>query len=243
MEILIYFLLGFNLFFITWHLLTRKYINPYTMDLYIGNKGCGKSSTMAKMILNNIKHNEIVYANADDIKINNVRIYDTLDLGNKKVENSHIYVDEVSLFFDNRNYKNTSKEFIKWLREIRHLKLKVELFTQSYDCDKKIRTMCDNIYIGTRYLRVLTIWRRLRKNVAIKTEGMTAESQIVDELNFTPWFLPGSIKITYIPKYIKYYDSFKDLQDYKETLKYRNVNNGYEVKKLRRVAKKRIKKR
>lgn len=235
MEILIYFFIGFDILILTWHLLTIKYINPYTMDLYIGNKGCGKSSTMAKMILKNIKKGEIVYANADDIKIKNIRIYETLDLGRKKVEKAHLYVDEVSLFFDNRNYKNTSKEFIKWLREVRHNKLKVELFTQSYDCDKKIRTMCDNIYIGTRYFRILTIWRRLRKNVAIRTEGMTAESQIVDELKFTPWFLPGSIKITYIPKYIKYYDSFKDLQDYEENLQYKEVKEGFEVKKLKKI--------
>lgn len=240
METLIYIFLVFDLIFITWHYATRKFINPYTMDLYIGNKGCGKSSTMAKMIKKDIKNNVTVYANVNDIKINDVRQYDTFDLGHKKVENATVYVDEVSLFFDNRNYKNTSKEFISWLREVRHNRLKVNLFTQSYDCDKKIRTMCDNIYIGQRYFRVLTIWRRLRKNVAIKEEAMTAESQIVDELNFTPWWLPGSIKITYIPRYIKYFDSFKDLQDYKENLPYKKVKDGYEIKKLKQVKRKKI---
>lgn len=135
METLIYIFLVFDLIFITWHLATRKFINPYTMDLYIGNKGCGKSSTMAKMIKKDIKNNIIVYANVNDIKINDVRQYDTFDLGHKKVENATIYVDEVSLFFDNRNYKNTSKEFISWLREVRHNRLRVNLFTQSYDCD------------------------------------------------------------------------------------------------------------
>lgn len=69
---------------------------------------------------------------------------------------------------------------------------------------------------------------------------MTAESQIVDELNFTPWWLPGSIKITYIPRYIKYFDSFKDLQDYKENLPYKKVRDGYEIKKLRQVKRKKI---
>lgn len=236
--ILVYITISLYIGIIIWHFTTVKYINTYTMDLFIGNKGCGKSCTIAKMIKNDIKRNETVYSNSPDIKINDVRVYDTFDLGHKKAENSIIYVDEVSLFFDNRNYKNTSKEFIAWLREVRHNRLKVRLFTQSYDCDKKIRTMCDSIYIGKRYFRILTIWRRLRKNVAIKEEAMTAESQIVDELNFTPFWIPGSIKITFIPRYIKYFDSFKDLQDYKEYLPYHKVKEGYQITKLKQVKKK-----
>lgn len=132
---LLMIVMGFYASILIWHVTTMKYINPYTMDLYIGNKGCGKSSTMAKMIKDDVKHNVKVYANAPDININGVRVYDTFDLGHKKVTNANIYVDEVSLFFDNRNYKNTSKEFIAWLREVRHNRLKVKLFTQSYDCD------------------------------------------------------------------------------------------------------------
>ena len=101
--------------------------------------------------------------------------------------------------------------------------------------------MCDNIYIGTRILRVLTIWRRLRKNVAIKEEALTAESQIVDELKFTPILIPGSIKITFIPLYIKYFDSFKDLQAYQEYLSYKKVKGGIEIRRLRQIRRKKRK--
>lgn len=132
-TILIFFGILF-LLLIIWDLCTRKYLNPYTMDLYIANKGAGKSSTLAKNTIKALKHHEIVYTNAKDIKVNGVRIFDTYDLGKKYVENSYLLVDEISLFFDNRNYKNTSKEFIEWLREVRHDRLKVDLFSQSYDC-------------------------------------------------------------------------------------------------------------
>lgn len=223
--IIVYFLLALLIGLIIWHFLTRKYINPYTMDLYIANKGAGKSCTLAKNALKASKRGQTVYSNTEDINVENVRVYDTFDLGRYSVEKAYILVDEVSLFFDNRNYKNTSKEFIQWLRSIRHDRLCVDLFTQSYDCDKKIRTMCDNIYIGYRYFRVLTVWRRLRKNVAIREAAMDASSQIVDNLNFTPWWIPGSIKITYIPKYIKYFDSFKKLQNDQEPLKYKTVKS------------------
>jgi hypothetical protein len=202
------------------------------MRLFIANKGAGKSTTVRKFAQKYIRRKIPVYANMEDIKINGVHVYDTMDLGKYKVENAYIIVDEVSLFFDNRNYKQTSKEFIRWLRSVRHHKLRVDLFTQSYDCDKKIRTMCDDIYIGVKYFRVLTVWRRLRKNVAIKERAMDRESQIVDELKFTPWWVPGSILITYIPKYIKYFDSYKDLQEYDGQLKYTIVRDGYTTKKI-----------
>ena len=92
--------------------------------------------------------------------------------------------------------------------------------------------MCDDIYIGVKYFRVLTVWRRLRKNVAIKEAAMDRESQIVDELKFTPWWIPGSILLTYIPKYVKYFDSYKDLQEYEGKLRYTIVKDGYMTQKL-----------
>lgn len=225
-----------------WHLLTLKYINPYTMDLYIGNKGCGKSCTLAKNVIKYSKYGKPIYTNADDIQIQGVRTFYTLDLGKKYVSDAYLLVDEVSLFYDNRNslnkqYMADSKEFVKWLREIRHNRLCIDLFTQSYDCDKKIRTMCDNIYIGTRFFRVLTVWRRLRKNVAIKDAAMDAESQIVDALRFTPWWIPGSIKITYIPKYTKYFNSFKPLKEYSGDLEYKEVKEGYLLKYFKKRSK------
>lgn len=238
MNIIIIFLISLLISLIIWHFLTLKYLNPYTMRLFIANKGAGKSTTIRKFCQKYIRRGIKVYANMEDIKINGVHVYDTMDLGKYKVENAYMVVDEVSLFFDNRNYKQTSKEFIRWLRSVRHHRLRVDLFTQSYDCDKKIRTMCDDIYIGVKYFRILTVWRRLRKNVAIKEAAMDRESQIVDELKFTPWWIPGSILLTYIPKYIKYFDSYKDLQEYDGNLRYTIVKDGYMTKKFMMIPRK-----
>lgn len=218
-----------------WHILTIKYVNPYTMDLYIAKKGAGKSATIAKMIIRSKKRGNNIYVNSPDLKIKDVNIYDTYDLGKGYIENAHLFVDEVSLFYDNRKsmqkgYMKDSEQFVAFLRECRHDKLMVDLFTQSYDCDKKIRTMCDNIYIGHKFLRVLTVWRRLRKDVKIKQDGLNAESQIVDSLDFDYFFIPGAIKITFIPKYIKYFDSFKKLQNYDHKLKSYVNSDGYEIK-------------
>lgn len=120
---------------IIWHFATLKYLNPYTMDLYIANKGAGKSTQLAKNVIKACKRGQKVYTNDKDLKINGVRCFDTYDLGQYYVGNAYLAVDEISLYFDNRNYKSTSKDFIEWLREVRHNSLMVDLFTQSYDCD------------------------------------------------------------------------------------------------------------
>lgn len=198
------------------------------MDLYIASKGAGKSTQIAKNLVRYNGKFGPAYVNSSDINIKGVRVYDTYDLGKYRINSAYVIVDEVSLFYDNRQYQNKdyqrdSKQFIQWLRGIRHEKLKIDLFTQSYDCDKKIRTMCDNIYIGYKFFRVFTVWRKLRKEIAIKEDGITAESQITDKLTFVSWFVPGSLKITYIPKYIQYFDSFKSINNYLGDINYLEV--------------------
>ena len=76
MEIILKFLIFLVLLLLIWHLLTVKYVNPYTMDLYIANKGAGKSTQLTKNLIKALKRGQTVYTNAKDINIAGVRIYD-----------------------------------------------------------------------------------------------------------------------------------------------------------------------
>lgn len=206
-----------------WHFLTRRFVQKPAISLWIAQIGAGKSSTMAKNILKARKNNTNVYCNCEDIRIPGTRIFKTYDLGQYKVQDSQIEVDEISVYYDNRNYKQTSQQFIRWLRYIRHERLSCNLYTQSYDVDKKIRTLCQRIWFGQKVLRVFTVWRKLRKSIALRDDALSADTQIADQLKFEPWFIPGNIKITFIPKYIKYFDSFKSLDNYLGDLEYSEV--------------------
>lgn len=220
----IYYVIGgLFLFFVPWHLLTRKYKQNPAISLWIAQIGAGKSSTMAKNILKATSDNKTVYCNCEDVNIPKTRIFKTYDLGNYKVQDAQIEVDEISVYYDNRNYKQTSAQFIRWLRYIRHERLSCNLYTQSYDVDKKIRTLCQRIWFGQKVLRVFTIWRKLRKSIALRDDALSADTQIADQLKFEPWFIPGNIKITFIPKYVKYFDSFKSLDNYQGDLEYSEV--------------------
>lgn len=197
-----------------WHLLTLKYYQPASITLYLCMKRGGKSCTVAKNCLKARKKGRTVYCNCDDISVPDVRIFNMEQLGKYKVENAHIEIDEISLWYDNRAWKKNAEKnerFVAWLRSTGHKNLTVNMYSQDYSVDKRIRQLCDAIYIGKKYLRVITVWRRLRKEIAIKDSALDAESQVVDSLSFTPWYLPGSLKLTWIPKYIGWFDSFKDL--------------------------------
>lgn len=197
--------------------------------LYLGKKRTGKSTHICKMAIKYLKKGYDVYVNSDDIKLNGVRHYKTQDLGSFDVKRAVLFIDEISLFYDNRNFKNTSKDFISWLRGIGHDKLIVYAYSQSYDCDSKIRTLADSVFLMRKYFNCYTVSRKLAKNIAIKDNAINAESQIVDEIKFIPFFLPGATSITFIPRWIKYFDSFADLQSGRAPLRYDVTYDGYNV--------------
>lgn len=227
--IIIYVLLIFLSLVLIWHFLTKKYISPYKLYVFIGKKGAGKSSYIAKKAKWFIDHGYNVYCNCDDIKINGVHIFKTQDIGKYDMHDAIVFIDEISVFFDNRTYKQTSAEFIQWLRYMRHYKLIVYAFSQSYDMDKKIRVMADGIYIMRKYLRIFSISRMLDKNIAIKESALDCESQIVDELKFVPFFLPAATQFVFIPKYVRYFDSFKQLHHNQLPLPFKLVTDGFNV--------------
>lgn len=223
LKIALYIIVAMFAIFLPWHLLTRKFVQKPAISLWIAQIGAGKSSTMAKNILAAVKDKKTVYCNCEDVVIPGTRVFNTYDLGMYKVQNAQIEVDEISVFYDNRNYKQTSAQFIRWLRYLRHERLSCNLYTQSYDVDKKIRTLCQRIWFGQKILRVFTVWRKLKKSIALRDDALSADTQIADQLKFEPWWIPGNIKITFIPKYINYFDSFKSLDNYVGDLSYREV--------------------
>lgn len=223
LKIALYIIAAMFAIFLPWHLLTRKFVQKPAISLWIAQIGAGKSSTMAKNILSAVKDKKTVYCNCEDVVIPGTRVFNTYDLGMYKVQNAQIEVDEISVFYDNRNYKQTSAQFIRWLRYLRHERLSCNLYTQSYDVDKKIRTLCQRIWFGQKILRVFTVWRKLKKSIALRDDALSADTQIADQLKFEPWWIPGNIKITFIPKYINYFDSFKSLDNYVGDLAYREV--------------------
>ena len=57
---------------LVWHLLTKKYINPYVLTILFGKKGCGKSTLLQKLAVYYNKRKYNVYCNIGDSDLKDV---------------------------------------------------------------------------------------------------------------------------------------------------------------------------
>lgn len=194
--------------FIGYHII--RYRNPYKLYMVFGKKGSGKTTLMTKLALKAQRRGWSVYS---DRELPGCYQFRTEDFGKLQFpENSLILVDEVGLVWDNRNYKNFPehvKVYFKYQRQYKHV---VYLFSQSFDVDKKIRDMTDHLYIVSNFLNCFSVARRVTKRITIvhadrssQGESKIADDYNIDSLLFAPF---GSVRITYIPKYVKYFKSF-----------------------------------
>lgn len=192
--------------------LTRKYVSPFTLDIYFGRKGCGKSSTLQKLAKKYYKLGWTVFCDEGNTMQPFVTPIDCSKLWEYKLpEYSVVLIDEINLLWDNRDFKSFPKPLQRYLRLQRHKKIKLIMFSQTFDCDAKIRNLADTLYLCNKFARVFTICSGYFKRPVILTALETREQgRITDDFKKLPFWCT---QITFIPKYIKSYDSFQDDED------------------------------
>lgn len=192
---------------IVWHLLTRKYLSPYTFTLVFGKKGVGKSLSMQKDILKHLKRGWKVYADSNT-HIKDVVMIDASNIYTYRFpRNSLIVIDEINLLWDNRDFKKFDKNIQDWFREQRKKGIKIIAYSQTFDCDKKLRDLTDTLAIQRKFMRVWTVRRYYVKTPRIiSAEEARDTARIADDYVKVPLLFRG-VDFTYIPKYIKHYDT------------------------------------
>lgn len=193
---------------VIWHLCTRKYLNPYKTYMIIGKKGSGKTSTMTRLIYEHIRKGWNVYC-TDHYP---GTTYIPVDkIGKAYIQpNSVLFVDEVGMVWDCRKHK----EFPDYLRDFfklsRHYKIKIYMFSQTFDVDKKIRDLTDNMYLINNVARVFAYGKRIIKVPDLVKPSAEGSARLDDVLKFDSffWFWCGSRIITYIPRYAGLFDSY-----------------------------------
>lgn len=193
--------------FLVWFFVqSRRYNNPYRLIFIFGKKGAGKSLYMVKQMMKYLKKGWTVYTDIDNCNLPGVRIMNAMDLSNfAPVENSAIFLDEAGILFDNRNFKNFNSGLRDFFKLQRKYKCRVFLNSQSFDIDKKIRDVTDHMGLIVSVGNVFSIYRPIRRSIALTQPSAEAESRIADKLSFESLF---KWQITYLPKYFKYFDSF-----------------------------------
>lgn len=192
---------------LTWHFLTRRYINPYKLTMIFGKKGSGKSTLMVRLAYEYLSKGWSVFCTEP---LDGCFLLNYEDIGVYQFPpNSCILIDEVGMIWDNRNFKAFRPEVRDWFKLQRHYRCRVFLFSQTFDVDKKLRDLTDDMYLVENRLRVISWAKRIcRRTVLTKPQG-DSPARIDEELRFDfLLFWPYGARIcTWIPQYAKFFNS------------------------------------
>lgn len=188
-----------------WNLATRSYLNPYKLYLVFGKKGSGKSTYLVKLAQIHLKKGWKVYTNMEELFLPGVRHFDIQHLGDFVPEaQSLLLLDEVGMIWDNRDYKLFKPCVRDFFKLQRHYHVKIYMASQTFDVDKKIRDLCDGMFLHQSFLRVFTLGKRITRKVVITQSTSEAESRISEDLVICPFW---DWTLTYIPRWAGFFDS------------------------------------
>lgn len=189
---------------------TRNYVNPYKLIFVFGKKGSGKSTLLTKLAVRYSKKKWTVYTTENISGTHNItdpkQIY-KMDFP----ERSCILIDEVSLIWDNRDFKSMDKRVVEWFRYQRHHKCRVYFFSQTFDIDKKLRDLADDMFLVNKYFRVFVIAKHIVRKPVVVHPGPDSPARIDDDMVVDGpllWLFGGRIA-AFIPYWAKFFDSHK----------------------------------
>lgn len=170
------------------------------VDFYCGKKGCGKTATLSAFALEYGKKGMKVYTNVPGIS--NTYYFNPKQLDDRKPSpNSIACLDEVSLIWSNRDFKNFKAE--EFFRYCRQYKVKVIMFSQTFDVDLKIRSLVDRIFLMTRIGKVV-LYRPVVKRLGV-VQRQDGTGDLLDTFSY------GSIfgwKLRYLPRYYGLFQTY-----------------------------------
>lgn len=189
--------------------LAYKYRNPYKLIMVFGKKGAGKTTFLTKLAYQYQKKGRLVYSTE---WAPGVRMFDVQMIGKMSFpENSVIFIDEVGMIWDNRNFKSFRADVRDYFKLQRHYKHTVYLFSQTFDVDIKLRNLTDAMYLLKCHMGWLSVARKIKRDIVLVQPTGESESRIADSLEFEPFLLSlfgcKTIIFTFIPRWAKLFNS------------------------------------
>ena len=182
--------------------------------IVFGLPGSGKSTYLtyiANREVKKMKKNksvyQYVYSNID-LNIIGIRKLNIDWLGNYMIADSLILIDEGTLFFDNRDYRNFGKNLVNFFMTYRHYKNDVIIFCQKWDAiDIKIRSVCDSVQFVSRGMFGFSFIYNVPYCVRFKADE---DSRKLGDI-VMGYGKPSLCNIIFRKKYFKLFDSYSRL--------------------------------
>lgn len=193
--------------FLIWLVVFIKRHKKHKLELnvWFGIPGSGKTTTATQLAVTAKRKGIQTYSN---VPIEGCYALNPVeDLGNYRIENAQIIIDEAGIDYNNRSYKSMPKSNIEWLKLHRHYKCNVHVFSQSYeDMDITFRRLATRYYLLKRsIIPGLFLAYPIRRSIGINE--MTQE--ICDKYRFDPKIIRFfTAKKIFGRKYWKHFDSY-----------------------------------
>ena len=194
---------------------------------YFGVPGCGKSTTLVKEYRKNRKKYDNIYS--VNIEIKGVKQITKEDVRKYRFKNALILWDEITLDYDNRNFKEFTKEDKEFWLLHRHMGVDIIYATQNYEnVDKKIRDLTIELWYMSKSVipmfKGITTTKRIYRNININENNseLTLGYRFCNRIE---GIFVSNFKIIWRRKYYKYFNSFDEL-NLKERRQYEERNEN-----------------
>lgn len=224
MIILYALFIAFTIFTIRFVYWSSKLKEGCPVILIFGKRGCGKSSDIVRRAREHKKKNKgRVFCTDPTMCQNDLCEYiDPKDLGRVRIpKGSLLLIEECGVLFHKRGFSDKDqsaimKRFRRYLKYVRHEEIaSVVMYSQCYDIDLSLKEACSELWLYTRF-GCYTYGKKINKSVVLTTDS-DGNGTMSDSFTFYPFFIRGSRRINFMPRYINAYDSFSklpDLEDY-----------------------------
>lgn len=186
-----------------------KYNNPYKLIMLFGKKGAGKTTTLAMLATKYSRKGWTVFST---VRIPGTFHIQPSDVGEVQFPpRSVLLLDEVGMYYDNRDYKSFKPSVRDYFKLQRHYKHRVYMFSQTFDVDVKLRNLTDHMYMLVNYFGFLTVCKQIKRKLVVVQPTGDSEGRIADGYFITPFFLTpfGARMFVYIPHWVKLFDSYE----------------------------------
>ena len=204
--------------------MTKPYKNKYVIDMYIGGIGSGKTTSIVQYAYKVNKGKtpwKRVYCNVPSI--HGTYYFDFKSMIKELNEDycpfppdSCVCIDEGGIEMFSRNFKAFDMELVKLFKLVRHHKLYVRIYSQSFDIDKVVRNLVSNLYLTKKLFNVLAWHRPIRKKLGI-AQDEDGNGQLVDTYEYD---FPLFSHFTYIPRWVQFFDSYAVEKEVNEVYTY-----------------------